>query len=132
MVITLTILNSSSADLSITDGELTAGIWLGPSPVPGKTLASGYTSYVNASGSTFGSAGGYIVLTPAAGGTVNLSWGWTPKNGVIAYGSISGTSALVLAYSITNASTYNPTVTYVITDPGVGETAGDPHARRPV
>lgn len=126
MVITITILNSSSAALTLADGELTAGEWRGQPPVPGTTLSAGATIFVNASQSSFGGAGGYITLTPAGGGSVSMSWSWTPGQALMAFGNLAGTSALVLSYTVTGVSTFNPTVTYVITDPGgFGEPAGD-------
>lgn len=127
MAITVTILNSSSADLTLADGELTGGVWRGSPPVPGTTLPAGATSFVNASLSAFGDAGGYITLTPAGGGSINMSWSWSPGQPLIAYGNLSGTSALLLSYSVNGVSTFHPVVTYVITDPGgVGVRAGDP------
>jgi hypothetical protein len=126
MVITVTILNSSSAQLVLTQGALTAGVWDGQPPVPGTTLDAGATSFVNDSETSFGGAGGYILLTPAGGGSVSLSWTWSPGQPLVAYGSLSGTSAILLSYSVTGVSTFHPTVTYVITDPGgLEDSAGD-------
>lgn len=126
MMITIIILNSSSAQLVLAQGALTGGVWDGPPPVPGTTLQAGPTSFVNDSETAFGSAGGYITLAPAGGGSIDLSWSWAPGQAVSAYGSLSGTSALSLSYSVTNVSTFHPTVTYVITDPGsYGASAGD-------
>ncbi|MCX8477840.1 MAG: hypothetical protein MT490_18795 [Sphingomonas sp.] len=126
MAITITILNSSSAQLTLADGELTAGAWRGQPPVPGITLPAGATSFVNVSQSALGGAGGYITLTPAGGGSISMSWNWSSGQPLIAYGNTAGTSALVLSYAVSGVSTFHPTVTYVITDPGgVGEQSGD-------
>jgi len=124
MVITITILNSSSAQLVVTQGGLTAGVWDGPSPVPGTTIQAGPTSFVNDSQTAFGSAGGYITLTPAGGGSVNMAWSWSPGQALVAYGTLSGTSAILLSYTVTNPSTFHPTVTYVITDPSLEDSGG--------
>lgn len=126
MVITITILNSSSAQLVLFEGVLTAGIWDGQPPVPGTTLQAGPTTYVNDSQTAFGSAGGSITLTPAGGGSVDMSWLWSPGQPLVAYGSVSNTSAIVLSYTVSGVSTFHPTVTFVITDPGsFGVNAGD-------
>jgi hypothetical protein len=117
MVITITIINSSSAQLVLVEGVLTAGVWDGPAPVPGRTLAAGSTIFVNDSQSGFGGAGGYISLAPAGGGSVTLSWDWESGSNLIAYGNVSGTSAISLSYSVSNVSSFHPTITYVITDP---------------
>jgi hypothetical protein len=129
MVITIDVQNGSSVDLGISQALLTAGNWVTPPPAPiaGTVLGAGQTSYVNSSGSTFGSAGGAIILVPASGGTINMSWSWTPGSPVIAYGLASGTSVVLLSYGVRNAQTFNPTVTFVIADAGtgLGETAGE-------
>jgi formate/nitrite transporter FocA (FNT family) len=118
LVITIAILNASSAVLTITDGELTGGAWSGSPPVPGATLATGFTSFVNAGQSLFEQVGGYMSLTPAGGGEVSLSWDWCPGQSLLADGNVFGTSALLLTYTVTGVSTFQPTVTYVITDAG--------------
>ena len=118
MVITVTIENSSASQLVISQASLTAGSWQGAAPEPGLVIPAGETTYVNISGSIFSSAGGFINLSPAGGGAIAMSWTWTPNNSVIAYGVTTGGCSLVLSYSVNNASTYAPTVTYVITDPG--------------
>ncbi len=126
MVITLTILNSSSAQLVLVEGELTAGVWDGQPPVPGTTLQAGATSFVNDSQTAFGSAGGTIALAPAGGGSVSMAWLWSPGQPLVAYGTVSDTNAIVLSYTVSGVSTFHPTVTYVITDPGsFGVKAGD-------
>lgn len=126
MVITITVLNSSSAQLVMTQGALTAGGWDGQPPVPGTTMQAGPTSFVNDSQTAFGSAGGYITLSPAGGGSISMSWNWSPGQALIAYGSLSGTNAILLSYNVTGVSTFHPTVTYVITDPGgFGDSAGE-------
>ncbi|MEP9358778.1 hypothetical protein [Sphingomonas sp. KR3-1] len=127
MVITIDVQNGSSVDLGISQGMLTGGSWVGASPTPGTVLGAGQSTYVNASGSTFSSAGGVIILVPASGGTINMSWSWSPGSPVIAYGLASGTSVVLLSYGVRNAQTFSPTVTYVIADAGtgLGEAAGE-------
>lgn len=132
MVITIAIYNSSSADLGIQAAALTGGNWQGPTPEPGTVLATGTTNYVNVSASIFAGCGGFITLVPASGGSINMSWSWTPQSSVIAYGVASGTSTILMSYSVANASTYSPTVTYAISDAGVGEQPEKWHADRPV
>jgi hypothetical protein len=122
VVVTITISNSSSAALTIADGELTGGVWLGSPPGPGATLATGSTSFANAGQSTFQEVGGYMLLTPAGGGSLSLSWDWSPGQGLTAYGNVLGTNALALTSGVTNGSTFEPTVTYVITN---ASSAGD-------
>lgn len=118
VVITISILNASSADLTVADGQLTGGAWRGPPPTPGATLSTGPTTFVNTGQSPFSQVGGYIILTPAGGGSITLSWSWTRGVGLEAYGSVGGTSSLLLTYDPTNVSSFHPTVTYTITEPG--------------
>jgi hypothetical protein len=118
VVVTITLDNSSSAALTIADGELMGGVWLGGPPVPGATLATGSTSFANAGQSAFEQVGGFMSLTPAGGGTVSLAWSWSPGQSLVAYGDMNGTSALVLTYTVTGVSTFQPTVTYLIIDAG--------------
>jgi hypothetical protein len=117
VVITIAILNSSSAAVVLVSGLLTGGAWRGDPPVPGTPITTGPTTFLNA-GSVFGPVGGYMTLTPAGGGSISLSWNRPPGGSLQAYGNVSGTSALSLSYQATNVSTFQPTVTYLITDPG--------------
>ncbi|PTR14389.1 hypothetical protein C8R31_10661 [Nitrosospira sp. Nsp2] len=132
ITITITILNSSSAELEIQAAELTGGNWSGTAPVAGTVLAAGSTSYINVGASISAGVGGIITLIPASGGSISMSWNWTPTNPAIAYGVVSGTSTILLSYSAANASTYSPMVTYVISDAGVAEQPEMVHAKRPI
>lgn len=117
VVITISILNSSSAALTIADSELTGGAWRGCPPVPGTPVGTS-TCFTNTGQSAFEQVGGYLSLTPAGGGSISLSWNWSPGQSLLAYGNVLGTSALLLTYTVTGVSTLQPTVTYVITDAG--------------
>lgn len=117
-VITISIRNTSRAAFTIANGQLTGGVWLGRPPVPGVTLTTGSVSFTNAGQSALEQVGGYISLIPAGGGTVSLSWNWSPGQPLLAYGNVFRTSALLLTYTVTGVSTLHPAIAYVISDPG--------------
>lgn len=72
----ITISNGSGATLTINLGYLTGGIWDNP-PVSGSTILSGdERTFTNGASDNFTSLGGEILLTPATGGSVTVSWTW--------------------------------------------------------
>ena len=118
--LTIMISNASGTDIIVNYGVLTGGSW-STAPVPGSDITpTGQQSYVNGVPDTFSALGGQIVLTPASGGTINLSWTWpagspvsdsvntTAVNGLSAPSQLINTQTnhATLQVMITNASTF--------------------------
>ncbi|WP_260955656.1 hypothetical protein [Pseudomonas citri] len=113
--LTIEIFNASGADITVNYGLLTGGEWAS-APVPGTVIeATTQQSYVNGVPNTLTALGGQLLLTPAAGGTINPTWNW--PSGSPVSGSVSNTATdLAVSNQIINAQTNNPTLQVIISN----------------
>ncbi|HEX2094220.1 MAG TPA: hypothetical protein VHG28_17585, partial [Longimicrobiaceae bacterium] len=98
--LTVTVNNSSDAQIVVNYGQLTSGDWEDDSqPIPGSVISAGQSTFVNGADNAFEALGGSILLTPASGGTIQISWSWPRGSGVT--GSTTSTSLTGLAVTST-------------------------------
>lgn len=113
--LTIEIFNASGADITVNYGLLTGGTWETP-PAPGTIIpATQQQSYINGVENTFTSLGGQLLLTPAAGGTINPVWSWSSGSPVS--GSVNNTATeLAVTSQIVNGQTNFPKMQVIITN----------------
>lgn len=115
--LTVVVNNSSDAQIAVNYGQLTGGDWENNTqPIPGSVIVAGANSFINGAGDAFTALGGTILLTPASGGTITLTWSWPRGSGVT--GSTTGNSltGLAVASTIINTQSMNPQMQVYITD----------------
>lgn len=115
--LTVVVNDASDAQVAVNYGTLTGGDWENnSSPVPGSVITAGQNTFINGAGDAFTSLGGTILLTPASGGTITITWAWPRGSGVT--GSVTGNSltGLAVASTVVNTQSMNPTMQVYITD----------------
>lgn len=115
--LTVVVNNASDAQIAVNYGQLTGGGWEnGTQPVPGSVISAGSNTFINGAEDAFTSLGGTILLTPASGGTITLTWSWPRGSGVT--GSTTGNSltGLAVASTVINTQSMNPQMQVYITD----------------
>ncbi|RON57752.1 hypothetical protein [Pseudomonas frederiksbergensis] len=107
--LTVEIFNASGADITVNYGWEIA-------PTPGTTIcATQQQSYINGVTDAFTLLGGQILLTPAAGGSINPVWTW--PSGAPVSGSVNNTATnLAVTNQFINTQTNNPTMQVTITN----------------
>ncbi|MGE8148792.1 hypothetical protein ACQKP7_26935 [Pseudomonas frederiksbergensis] len=113
--LTVEIFNASGADITVNYGLLTGGMWE-IAPTPGTTICeTQQQSYINGVTDAFTLLGGQILLTPAAGGSINPVWTW--PSGAPVSGSVNNTATnLAVTNQFINTQTNNPTMQVTITN----------------
>ena len=114
--VTVTVLNASGADLASNYGMLTGGAWDNP-PVPGSIVSTaGQTTWVNGAANAFMSVGGTILMSPASGGAISVSWNWGPGTAVSGSVDSMATAGLAVTSQLFNAQTSSPTMQVIVTN----------------
>lgn len=114
--VTVSVLNASGADLAVNYGLLTGGAWDSP-PVPGTVISSAaQTTWVNGATNAFMSLGGSIVISPASGGMLQVSWNWSPGAPVAASVNNVATTGLAVTSQLVNVQTNSPTMQVIVTN----------------
>jgi hypothetical protein len=115
--LTVVVNNASDAQIAVNYGTLSGGDWENNSqPVPGSVITPGQNTFVNGAGDAFTVIGGSILLSPASGGTITITWAWPRGSGVT--GSVTGNSltGLAVASTVVNTQSMTPTMQVYITD----------------
>lgn len=118
--VTVSVLNASGQDLAVNYGLLTGGTW-DNLPIPGSVIsAAGQTTWVNGAANAFMPLGGTVLVSPASGGTISLSWNWGP--GTPVSGSVTSQSTIGLAVTsqLVNTQTSSPTMQVIVTNAPFG------------
>lgn len=118
--VTVSVLNASGQDLAVNYGLLTGGTWDNP-PIPGSVIsAAGQTTWVNGAANAFMPLGGTIVMSPASGGTITVSWNWGP--GTAVSGSVNSvwTTGLAVTSQLVNTQTSSPMMQVIVTNAPFG------------
>ena len=115
--LTVVVNNASDAQIAVNYGTLTGGDWeSNTAPVPGSVITAGQNTFINGAADAFTVIGGTILLSPASGGTITITWSWPRGSGVT--GSTTGNSltGLGVASTVVNTQSMNPTMQVYITD----------------
>jgi hypothetical protein len=115
--LTISVNNASDAQIVLNYGTLTGGDWEnGTAPVPGSVIVAGQNDYINGADDAFTALGGSILLTPASGGTITISWSWPRGSGVTGTTTGNTLTGLAVTSSVINSQSMNPTLQVYITD----------------
>jgi hypothetical protein len=111
--VTISLQDSSQAQIFLQSFSLTGGTWATPpgTPVPGTTISPTSTpTYVNAAGTVYDTIGGTINLAPASGGQIAITWTWAFGSGVTASVVSSSLTGIAVTYLLSGTATANPTL----------------------
>jgi hypothetical protein len=115
--LTVVVNNASDAQVAVNYGTLTGGDWENnTAPIPGSVISAGQNTFVNGAGDAFTALGGTILLTPASGGTITITWSWPRGSGVTGTTSGNSRTGLAVASAVINTQSMNPTMQVYITD----------------
>jgi hypothetical protein len=115
--ITIVVNDASDASITLNYGQLTGGDWEdNTQPVPGTTISPGQNTFVNGADNAFESLGGLILLTPASGGTITVTWSWPRGSGVTGTTTGNSLNGLAVTSSVINTQSMNPQMQVYITD----------------
>lgn len=113
--VTVSIFNVSGAAVSVNYGILTGGAWQTP-PQPGTIISpTKNQDYVNGVTDTLTAMGGQILLSPAGGGTITLTWSF-PASGPLTGTASNTASSLAVVTQLANTQTETPTMQVIITN----------------
>lgn len=115
--LTVVVNNASDAQIAVNYGSLTGGDWENNSaPVPGSVITAGSNTFTNGAQDAFTVIGGTILLSPASGGTITISWSWPRGSGVTGTTAGNSLTGLAVASTVVNTQSMNPTMQVYITD----------------
>jgi hypothetical protein len=106
--------DASQGQIIVSTFSLTGGQWEA-APVPGTVISPTNTpTYVNYGGSAYDTIGGSIILGPASGGQITVTWAWASGSSASAGVTSQNLSGLAVSYTLMNIQTMNPTLQVVI------------------
>lgn len=111
--VTITMQDSSQAQVFLQSFSLTGGTWATPpgNPVPGTEInPTSIVSYTNAAGTVYDTIGGTINLAPASGGQITITWAWAFGSGVTASVTSQSLTGIAVSYALIGTATANPTL----------------------
>ncbi len=115
--LTVVVNNASDAQIAVNYGTLTGGDWEnGTQPQPGSVITAGSNTFINGAGDAFTVIGGTILLSPASGGTITITWSWPRGSGVTGTTTGNSLTGLAVASTVVNTQSMNPTMQVYITD----------------
>lgn len=115
--LTVVVNNASDAQIAVNYGTLTGGDWENnTAPIPGSVITAGQNTFINGAGDAFTVLGGTILLTPASGGTITVTWAWPRGSGVTGTTTGNSLTGLAVASTVVNTQSMNPTMQVYITD----------------
>ena len=115
--LTIVVNNASDAQVTVNYGQLTGGDWENNSmPVPGSIISAGSNNFINGAENAFTALGGTILLTPASGGTITISWSWPRGSGVTGTTTGNSLTGLGVASTVINTQSNTPQMQVYITD----------------
>jgi hypothetical protein len=115
--LTITVNNSSDAQLLVNYGQLTSGDWEDDSqPIPGSIISAGQKTYVTGADNAFEELKGCILLSPASGGSITIEWLWPRGSGVSDKSTSTSLSGLAVTHTVIDTQTVNPKLQVLITD----------------
>ncbi|MCC9622863.1 hypothetical protein LPB41_14305 [Thalassospira sp. MA62] len=113
--VTINIGDYSAAEMILSYSTLDGGQWK-EQPIPGSVIKPGDDKiYVNGADDTFTKLGGKIVLGPASGGQITITWSWAPQSGVEGSVETKSLNGIGTGFQWINEQSLRPTLQVTIT-----------------
>lgn len=115
--VTVELFNASTAEIILNHGSLAGGVWDDNNqPQPGSTISrDSASSYVNGADDMSQALGGTILLTPASGGSITVTWAWPFGSGVSCTVAPNSLSGLAVTSAVFDQDSNTPILRVIVT-----------------